>query len=57
MSPLPNHRPHKLSLSFLESEILSIIWDLGVATAREIHDRILANPNRELALSKICKNL
>jgi predicted transcriptional regulator len=53
MSPLPNHRPHKLSLGSLESEILSIIWDLGVATAREIHDRILANPDRELATASV----
>lgn len=53
MSPLPNYRPHKLSLGSLESEILSIIWDLGVATAREIHDRILANPDRELATASV----
>jgi predicted transcriptional regulator len=53
MSPLPNHRPHKLSLGSLESEILSIIWDLGVATARDIHDQILANPDRELAIASV----
>jgi predicted transcriptional regulator len=53
MSPLPNHRPHKLSLGSLESEILSIIWDLSVATARDIHDRILANPDRELAIASV----
>jgi predicted transcriptional regulator len=53
MSPLPNHRPHKLSLGSLESEILSIIWNLGMATAREIHDQILANPDRELAIASV----
>jgi predicted transcriptional regulator len=53
MSPLPDHRPYKLSLGSLESEILSIIWDLGVATARDIHDQILANPDRELATASV----
>ena len=53
MSPLPNHRPYKMSLGSLEAEILNIIWDLGSATARDIHDQILANPDRELASASV----
>ncbi len=40
MSPLPEYRPQKLSLGSLETEILEIIWDLGNATVKQIHDRI-----------------
>jgi predicted transcriptional regulator len=53
MSPLPYHRPQKLSLGTLESEILSIIWDMGKVTARDIHERILINPDRELANASV----
>lgn len=53
MSFLPNYRPQKLSLGFLEQEILEIIWDLGSASAKDIHDRILADPDRELAYASV----
>lgn len=53
MPPLPHHRPQKLSLGPLEREILNLIWDLGSATAKDIHDRILADPDRELAYASV----
>ncbi len=52
MSPLP-YRPHKLSLGTLEAEILEIIWHLDGATAKEIHDKILADPDRELTYASV----
>ncbi|MCY7391536.1 MAG: BlaI/MecI/CopY family transcriptional regulator [Leptolyngbyaceae cyanobacterium CAN_BIN12] len=53
MAALPNHRPKHLSLGPLEAEILSIIWDLETATVKEVHDRILTDPNRELAYTSV----
>jgi predicted transcriptional regulator len=53
MSALPNHRPKQLSLGPLETEILHIIWDIGVATAKEVHDLILSDPDRELTYSSV----
>lgn len=53
MPPLPNHRPKQLSLGPLEAEILEILWDLGSATVKDIHDRILADPDRELAYASV----
>jgi predicted transcriptional regulator len=53
MSALPNYRPLKLSLGTLESEILSIIWDMGTVTARDILEKILVNPDRELANASV----
>ncbi|MGF1479901.1 MAG: BlaI/MecI/CopY family transcriptional regulator [Cyanophyceae cyanobacterium] len=53
MSPLPDHRPAQLSLGPLEAEILSIIWELGSATTKEIHEQILSNPERELAYASV----
>jgi predicted transcriptional regulator len=53
MSFLPKYRPEKLSLGFLEQEILEILWDLGTATVKDIHDRILADPDRELAYASV----
>ncbi|MBE9078023.1 BlaI/MecI/CopY family transcriptional regulator [Romeria aff. gracilis LEGE 07310] len=52
MAPLPNS-PKKLSLGSLEAEILGILWQLGSATARQIHDQILADPDRELAYASV----
>ena len=49
MTPLPDHRPEKMSLGPLEQEILNIVWDLGRATVKEVHDRILSDPDRELS--------
>lgn len=53
MSPLPDHRPKQLTLGSLESEILSILWELESATVKEIHDRILSDPDRELAQASV----
>jgi predicted transcriptional regulator len=53
MVPLPNHRPKQLSLGPLETEILQIIWELGSATVKDIHDRILSDPDRELAYASV----
>jgi predicted transcriptional regulator len=53
MVPLPNHRPKNLSLGPLETEILKIVWELELATVKDIHDRILSNPDRELAYTSV----
>jgi predicted transcriptional regulator len=53
MPPLPNHRPQKLSLGPLEREILNLVWDIGSATVKDIHERILADPDRELAYASV----
>ncbi|OCR01665.1 CopY family transcriptional regulator [Oscillatoriales cyanobacterium USR001] len=53
MTPLPNYRPKQLSLGPLEAEILNIVWQLGSATVKQIHDCILADPDRELAYSSV----
>ena len=38
-----------MSLGPLEREILDIVWDLGSATVKQVHERILADPDRELS--------
>lgn len=53
MTPLPNYRPHKMSLGTLEKEILTIIWQLGKVTVKDVHDHILTDPNRELAYTSV----
>lgn len=53
MSALPHHRPKHLSLGPLESEILEILWDLGAATTKTIHEQILSDPDRELAYASV----
>jgi predicted transcriptional regulator len=53
MVPLPNYRPKQLSLGSLETEILKIVWELESATVKDIHDRILSNPDRELAYTSV----
>lgn len=53
MSPLPDYSPKQLSLGPLEAEILNIVWELGSVTVKDVHDRILANPNRELAYTSV----
>ncbi|MEM8641845.1 MAG: BlaI/MecI/CopY family transcriptional regulator [Cyanobacteria bacterium P01_G01_bin.54] len=53
MPPLPDPRPQQLSLGPLEREILELLWELGTTTAKAIHDRILANPDRELAYTSV----
>lgn len=53
MAALPNHRPKQLSLGPLETEVLHIIWEMGTVTVKDVHDRILADPNRELAYTSV----
>ena len=53
MAPLPEYRPKQLSLGPLEREILNIVWQLGSATVKDIHEIILANPDRELAYTSV----
>lgn len=53
MDQLPQHRPKQLSLGPLEAEILQIVWDLGTVTVKDVHERILSDPNRELAYASV----
>lgn len=53
MAPLPNYRPKQLSLGPLESEILNIIWKLGCVSVKDVHESILADPDRELAYASV----
>lgn len=53
MVPLPQHRPQQTSLGPLETEILKIIWQIGIATVKDIHDEILNDPDRELAYASV----
>ena len=53
MAPLPDYRPKQLSLGPLETEILHIVWELGCATVKDVHDRILTDPDRELAYTSV----
>jgi predicted transcriptional regulator len=49
----PIDRPKQLSLGPLEREVLEIIWDLEEATVREIHGKLLQDPDRELAYTSV----
>lgn len=53
MTAPANYRPKQLSLGPLESEILDIVWQFGCATVKDIHDRILSDPDRELAYTSV----
>ena len=53
MPSLPSRRPQQLSLGPLEREILSIVWDLESVTVRDVHERILQDPDRELAYTSV----
>jgi predicted transcriptional regulator len=53
MAYLPRYRPKKLSLGPLETEILEIVWQLKIVTVKDVHDLILADPNRELAYTSV----
>jgi predicted transcriptional regulator len=53
MASLPQYRPKRLSLGPLEAEILDIIWDLNIATVKNVHEQILKDPNRELAYTSV----
>ncbi|MEY2855987.1 MAG: hypothetical protein RLZZ74_296, partial [Cyanobacteriota bacterium] len=37
----------------LEAEILEIIWNLKVATVKNVHQQILQDPDRELAYTSV----
>ncbi len=53
MVPLPNYRPKQLSLGPLETEILNILYSLGSATVKDIHEQILSDVDRELAYASV----
>jgi predicted transcriptional regulator len=53
MVSLPNYRPKQLSLGPLEAEILNIIWELDSVTVKDVHERIISDPNRELAYTSV----
>ncbi|EKQ71000.1 putative transcriptional regulator [Leptolyngbyaceae cyanobacterium JSC-12] len=53
MTALPNYRPKNLSLGPLEREILHIVWELGTVSVKDVHDRILEDPDRELAYTSV----
>jgi predicted transcriptional regulator len=53
MVPLPNYRPKRLSLGHLEREILEIVWEIGAVTVKDVHDRILSDPDRDLAYTSV----
>jgi predicted transcriptional regulator len=53
MPSLPNYRPKQLSLGPLEREILNIVWDLHTVAVKDVHQRILLDPNRELAYTSV----
>jgi predicted transcriptional regulator len=53
MAPLPDNRPNRLSLGPLETEILEILWEFRSATTKDIYERILADPDRELTYSSV----
>ncbi len=53
MVPLPDRRPKQLSLGPLEREIIEIVWELDTVTVKDIRDRILTDPDRELAYASV----
>jgi predicted transcriptional regulator len=53
MAPLPDYQPKQMSVGPLEAEILNIVWEIGSATVKDVHNRILSDPNRELAYTSV----
>ncbi|MBC8122062.1 MAG: BlaI/MecI/CopY family transcriptional regulator [Gemmatimonadaceae bacterium] len=53
MSPLPDHRPDRSSLGPLEAEIMQLVWELHSVTVKDIHERLLSDPDRELTYSSV----
>lgn len=53
MPRFPKRSPQRLTLGPLELEIMTILWTQGKATAKVIHDHILADPDRELAYASV----
>jgi predicted transcriptional regulator len=53
MAPLPDYQPKQMALGPLEAEILNIVWEIGSATVKDVHNRILSDPDRELAYTSV----
>ena len=53
MVPSPPYRPKQLSLGPLETEILNIVWDLGTASVKDIHQCIVSQAARKLAVASV----
>ncbi len=53
MTPMPSYRPKQLSLGPLETEILNIVWELSSVTVKDVHERLLSDPDRELTYSSV----
>ncbi|MGI8935844.1 BlaI/MecI/CopY family transcriptional regulator [Leptolyngbya sp. BC1307] len=53
MAPLPPYQPKVLSLGPLETEIVEVLWQLGPTSATAVHQRILADIDRELTYSSV----
>jgi predicted transcriptional regulator len=53
MAPLPDYQPKQMSVGPLEAEILNIVWEIGSVTVKDVHNRILSDPNRELAYTSV----
>ncbi|MFH7244159.1 MAG: BlaI/MecI/CopY family transcriptional regulator [Spirulina sp.] len=53
MAPLPLSRPHQLTLGPLEQEILSILWQRGSATVKDILEEILTDLDRDLSQATV----
>lgn len=58
MAPLPDHCPQSTSLGPLESEVLALLWEMNhiapqTVTASQIHERMLIDPDREIAYGSV----
>ncbi len=53
MSYLLNYCPNQLSLGPLETEVMNILWELENVTVKDVHERILSDPSRELAYASV----
>ncbi|ERN41095.1 putative transcriptional regulator [Rubidibacter lacunae KORDI 51-2] len=53
MAPLPDRRPKRLVLGPLETEIMDITWELGIVTVKDVLQRILNDPERELTAPSV----
>lgn len=47
------HRPQKLHLGPLETEIIALVWQKEPVTIKDIHDALLRDPDRELAYASV----
>ena len=53
MAELSPNAPTRLSLGALETEIIEILWSKAGASARDVLDQILADPDRELTQASV----